>query len=310
MMMKRYLFLSLFLLSGIFAVAQNQSNPTVNPPAKVVPKKKVPKQDGFVYREVSVTDTVVPYAKVAPEDVVYTKRVWREIDLRDRGNEILNSPKVNLVGIIYDAVNNGELDLYSSDDESFKGNPISANKGNDPKATKSSTADTAFLGVNPGTNEVNRANNEFFVASFTTIRVKEDWILDIKRGIFEPRIVGVAPVRIDVKTAVDNNGNPVVDPATNKVRADTVKSVVGWLHFDDLREILVKHKIANNQNDNSGINFDDVFVRRLFYSNITKISNSADNRIEDIIFNPKERLLESERYKKYLADFEQGLWEY
>jgi hypothetical protein len=161
--------------------------------------------------------------------VVYTKRVWREIDLRDRGNEILNSPKVNLVGIIYDAVNNGELDLYSSDDESFKGNPISANKGNDPKATKSSTADTAFLGVNPGTNEVNRANNEFFVASFTTIRVKEDWILDIKRGIFEPRIVGVAPVRIDVKTAVDNNGNPVVDPATNKVRADTVKSVVGWL---------------------------------------------------------------------------------
>jgi gliding motility associated protien GldN len=309
--MKRFLFLSFFLLSGVLAFSQNQANPTTPKTAtKTVPKKKVPKQDGFIYREVSVADTVVPYAKVAPEDVVYTKRVWREIDLRDRSNEILASPKVNIVGIIYDAVNNGELDMYASNDESFEGDPVNANKGNDPKAAKSSTADTAFLGVNPGTNEVNRANNEFFVASFTTLRIKEDWILDIRRGIFEPRIIGIAPVRIDVKTAVDNNGNPVVDPTTNTVRADTVKSVAGWIYFDDLREVLVKHKIANNQNDNSGINFDDVFVRRLFFSNVTKVSNSADNRIEDILFNPKERLLESERIKKAMANFEQGLWEY
>lgn len=307
--MKRFLFLCLFLLIGTFAFAQDQTNPVTNPPAKVV-KKKTPKQDGYIYAEATAVDTVVPYAKVNPEDVAYVKRVWREIDLRDRGNEILASPKVNLVGIIYDAVSNGELDLYASDDESFKREPLNANRGNDPKATKSSTVDTAFLGVNPSTNEVNRANNEFFAASFNTIRIKEDWILDIRRGIFEPRIIGIAPVRIDVKTAVDNNGNPVVDPTTNAVRADTVKSVAGWINFEDLREILVKHKIANNQNDNSGITFDDVFVRRLFYSNITKISNAADNRIEDILLNPKDRLLESERIKKAMADFEQGLWEY
>jgi gliding motility associated protien GldN len=276
----------------------------------VVPKKKAPKQDGFIYREVTEADTVVPYAKVNPEDVVYTKRVWREIDLRDRGNEVLASPKVNLIAIIYDAVSNGELDMYPSNVEDWSVDPLNAKKAGNAKAGTSSTVDTAFLGVNPSTNEVNRANNEFFVASFTTIRIKEDWILDIKRGIFEPRIIGIAPVRIDVKTPVDNNGNPVVDPTTNTVRADTVKSVAGWIHFDDLREILVKHKVSNNQNDNSGINFDDVFVRRLFYSNITKVSNSADNRIEDILFNPKERLLESERYKKAMADFEQGLWEY
>jgi hypothetical protein len=72
----------------------------------------------------------------------------------------------------------------------------------------------------------------------------------------------------------------------------------------------VKTKIANNGNDNSGINFDDVFVRRLFYSNITKWSNAADNRIVDYIANSKDRLIESERIKKWLSDFEQGLWEY
>ncbi|RZK00369.1 MAG: gliding motility protein GldN [Flavobacterium sp.] len=215
-----------------------------------------------------------------------------------------------MMGIIYNAVSNGELDLYASEDEDFKGEPLSQKKGSDPNVTNSSAADTAFLGVNPGTNEVNRANNEFFAASFTTLRIKEDWIMDIRRGIFEPRIVGIAPVRIDVKTQVDNNGNPVADPTTGKPLADTLRTVSGWLYFDDLREILVKHKIANNQNDNSGINFDDVFVRRLFFSNITKVSNSADNRIEDVLFNPKDRLLEAERIKRAMADFEQGLWEY
>lgn len=298
--MKRTFFLSFFVLFTVVAFAQ-----VPVPAGSPVPKKKAPKQDGFIYKETTEADTVVPYAKVSREDVVYTKRVWREIDLRDHGNELLASPKVNLIGIIYDAVNNGELDLYPSNVEDWSVDPLSSKKSG-----ASSTVDTAFLGVNPSTNEVNRANNEFFVASFTTIRIKEDWILDIKRGIFEPRIIGIAPVRIDVKTAVDNNGNPVVDPTTNQVRADTVKMVAGWINFEDLREILVKHKVSNNQNDNSGINFDDVFVRRLFFSNITKVSNALDNRFEDILFNPKDRLLESERYKKAMADFEQGLWEY
>ena len=307
--MKKLILLSFFAFSIAFANAQTQGS-ALPPVEKKVVKKKAPKQDGFIYREVSEADTVVPYAEVRREDVAYTKRVWREIDLRDRGNQILASPKVNLLGIIYNAVSNGELDLYPSDVEDWSVDPLSSKKGSDPNVTNSSAADTAFLGVNPGTNEVNRANNEFFAASFTTLRIKEDWIMDIRRGIFEPRIIGIAPVRIDVKTQVDNNGNPVVDPTTGKPLADTLKTVAGWINFDDLREILVKHKIANNQNDNSGINFDDVFVRRLFFSNITKVSNSADNRIEDLLFNPKDRLLEAERIKRAMADFEQGLWEY
>lgn len=308
--MKKIFFLAIFLLATGFAFAQTQGTPPSTEKKTVAKQKIAPKKDGYIFKEDSVADTVVPYSVVNKEDVAYTKRIWREIDLRDRGNAILASPKVNLVGVIFEALNNGELDMYASYDEDFKGEPISQKKGSDPKATNSSAVDTAFLGVNPSTNEVNRANSEFFAASFTTIRIKEDWILDIRRGIFEPRIVGIAPIRIDIKTPVDNNGNPVVDPTTNTVRADTLKTVAGWFYFDDLREILVKTKIANNGNDNSGINFDDVFTRRLFYSNIIKSSNAGDNRIEDILFNPKERLLESERIKKALADFEQSLWQY
>ncbi|RZK43528.1 MAG: gliding motility protein GldN [Pedobacter sp.] len=308
--MKKLVLLAIFSCATVLTFAQT---PVTQPPVtetKVQPKKKIiPKRDGYLSSEVAVADTVVPFSVINDEDIAFVKRVWREIDLRDRGNVILASPKVNLVGVIYAALNNGELDMYSGDDESFKGQPLGSAKGNNPNAVNSSSADTAFLGINPNTNEINRANNEFFAQGYTTIRIKEDWVLDIKRGIFEPRIVGIAPVRVDVKTQIDNNGNPVLDSLGAPINAE-LKIVAGWFRFDDLREILVKTKIANNGNDNSGLNFDDVFVRRLFYSNITKWSNAADNRIEDYIANSKDRLIESERLKKWLSDFEQGLWEY
>lgn len=307
--MKKLFFLSIFILATVFAFAQTP----VTPPATktVVPKKKNPKKDGFIFREESVADTVVPYSVVNKEDVYFTKRVWREIDLRDRGNQIMASPKVNLIGVIYKALNNGELDLYAPSDENFEGEPISQKKDAAAKSNSHSAVDSAFLGVNPATNEINRADNEFFKDRFISLRIKEDWILDIRRGIFEPRIVGVAPVIMQLSFPQDKDGNPVLDPISGKPRVDTLGTpAVGWLYFDDLRQILVKTKVANNNNDNSGINFDDVFVRRLFFSNITKVSNSADERFKDYIANTKDQLLESERWKKYIADFEQGLWEY
>lgn len=296
-------------MTAVFAFAQTPGNTPVS--NTVVPKKKLPKKDGFIFREESVADTVVPYSVVNKEDVYFTKRVWREIDLRDRGNEIMASPKVNLIGVIYKALNDGELDLYSPNDEDFQGEPISQKKDAAAKTNSNSAVDSAFLGVNPATNEVNRADNEFFKSRFIALRIKEDWILDIRRGIFEPRIVGVAPVIMQLSFPQDNNGNPVIDPVSGKPKVDTLGTpAVGWLYFDDLRHILVKTKVANNNNDNSGINFDDVFVRRLFFSNITKVSNTADERFKDYLANSKDQLLESERWKKYIADFEQGLWEY
>ncbi|RZK56089.1 MAG: gliding motility protein GldN [Pedobacter sp.] len=307
--MKKIFFLSILSLATVLAFAQTPGNP---PAANsTVPKKKLPKKDGFIFREENVADTVVPYSVVNKEDVYFTKRVWREIDLRDRGNEIMSSPKVNLIGVIYKALNDGELDLYSPNDEDFQGEPISQKKDAAAKTNANSAVDSAFLGVNPATNEVNRADNEFFKSRFIALRIKEDWILDIRRGIFEPRIVGVAPVIMQLSFPQDNNGNPVIDPVSGKPKVDTLGTpAVGWLYFDDLRHILVKTKVANNNNDNSGINFDDVFVRRLFFSNITKVSNTADERFKDYLANSKDQLLESERWKKYIADFEQGLWEY
>lgn len=279
-------------------------------PDPVKPKKF--KQDGYIYAKDTVVVEPIPYPEIKREDVIYAKRIWREIDFRDQGNRILNSPKVNLIGVIYDAISRGELELFGIEDESFEKEPVSVEK---PQNNDKSLADTSFLGINPNTNELNSANNDFFAQTFKGLRIKEDWIFDGKRGVFEPRIVGVAPIRLDIKQQVNQDGSPIVDVNGQQLPPDIREQPVGWIYFDDLRMLLANTKVANDGNDNSGITFDDVFLRRLFFSYIVKESNIADLRIQDIKINgreltDKERLIEAERIKKKIADFEQALWEY
>ena len=324
--MKRIFLFGFLIAFSVASFAQakkgtrNAPKKTAAAPAKPVeaaPIAKKPikfKQDGFVFTKDTAVVIVepVPYAEIRREDAIYTKRVWREVDFRDQGNKILTSPKVNLLAVIFGAISKGELDLHAIDDESFEKDPLSSTK---PNAKAMSAADTSFLGVNPNTNELNGANNDFFAQSFKGIRIKEDWVFDIRRGVFEPRIVGIAPIRMDSRQSLNQDGSPIMGADGQPMPPSVTDQPVGWINYEELRPLLANTKISNDGNDNSGLTFDDIFLRRLFFSNIVKQANSGDLRIQDIEINgrlltTKERLLEAERIKKKMADFEQGLWEY
>jgi hypothetical protein len=57
------------------------------------------------------------------------------------------------------------------------------------------------------------------------------------------------------------------------------------------------------------MSFDDVFIRRMFSSYIYKESNVNDLRIEDYAAG-RDILVEADRIKYQIVDFEQALWEY
>ena len=57
------------------------------------------------------------------------------------------------------------------------------------------------------------------------------------------------------------------------------------------------------------LEFDDVFLKRLFHAYVVKVSNDKDERIKDYA-QGIDRLYESERIKKSLMDWELTLWEY
>jgi gliding motility associated protien GldN len=238
---------------------------------------------------------MVPFADVREEDVFYSKRVWREIDLRDTINSVLKSEASKLIEILMEAVANEELTVYSpkdttsgkllEDNDSFKIALTAEEALRNARGTSEGDPDA---NGKVGAPVLRRLRPD----EFLKYRIKEDWILDVKRSVFEPRIIGIAPMKM-----VEGNWQPVF-----------------WIYYDEARPLLSKSRLVNPSNDASVLTYDDFFVRRLFSSNIVKETNPANKTIIEILnqTDPKDprKLYESERIKKGMADYEQSLWEY
>src|SRR5690606_23345303 len=147
-------------------------------------------------------------------------------------------------------------------------------------------------------------------------RIKEDWIFDKQRSVFEPRIVGIAPLVTPKMDEIigETTDAPMEIPGMNTgggdiaIAADAYPAF--WIYFPEARHIFVNKEVASRNNDATGLSYDDMFIKRLFSSYIVKQSNPEDLRIKDYVDNGVDRLTESERIKKTLVDFEQDLWSY
>jgi gliding motility associated protien GldN len=251
--------------------------------------------DGYYKKTNIASAKVTPYANLREADVTFAKRVWREIDLREKMNQYLGSPKQRLIDVLMAAIDAGELTAYdptaSKDDpngDSFS-KPMTGAQARS-KMSDSSVVDKFDKDGNKIGSEV-RAG-EFNPDSVIKFRIKEDWVFDKQRSIFEPRIIGIAPLVKPKAAGLDLDYQPAF-----------------WLYFPEARPILATKEAVSRNNDATGLSFDDVFVKRLFSSYIVKQSNDKDERIRDYA-QGIDKLYESERVKKSLADYELNLWKY
>lgn len=317
------LVVSLLTMTSVLAQQENLSNST-----KPIQAKETP-VDGYVINSDIQDRKVVPYAVVRPADIVYSKRVWREIDLREKMNNAFTSPKSRLIDIILSAVMKGELTAY------------------DPTPTENDPNGDSFKNVLPADQVMSRfggdstlveeydkdgnvASSHYEAVKVTgenvlKFRIKEDWIFDKQRSVFEPRIIGIAPLIVPKVPGVEaastaSNANPF-DPFATPAETPAVQPVAEtgfqpdaipafWIYFPEARHILVNKEVASRHNDATGLSYDDVFIKRMFVSYIVKQSNTEDLRIKDYIADDLGRLYESEKIKKTLMDYEQDLWSY
>jgi gliding motility associated protien GldN len=253
--------------------------------------------DGFYKKSDILNARVTPYASIREADVAYSKRVWREIDVREKMNQYLVSPKARLIDVLMTAIVNGELTAYDAtldpkhdpDGDSFA-RPLT------PEQAKNKMADSSVVDKFDANGEKIGSTvvaGEFNPDSIVKFRIKEDWIFDRQRSVFEPRIIGIAPmVKPKAGAGIDLDYQPAF-----------------WIYFPDARQILANKEVVNKNSDATGLSFDDVFMKRIFTSYIVKESNDKDERIKDYA-QGIDKLYESERIKKKLMDYELDLWKY
>ena len=257
-----------------------------------------PPRDGVIDRQSIQQLQPIPYVYLREADVVWTKRIWRVIDMREKMNQPFYYPELpqnnwrSFVRILMDGIKEGTITAYSVNSDQFL-YPITYKELMDKLETPQRV--TLKRPDNPDLEYDTVITKTFYDSDVKKIRIKEDWYFDRQRSVFEVRILGICPV-------MDN-----FDPETNEYRGD---EPLFWVYFPECRNTFVHNEMYNLKNGYAGrLNYDDVFTKRIFNSYIYKEENVYDRTISEYATGV-DALLESERAKMTLFDFEEGLWEF
>ncbi|HMU15189.1 MAG: gliding motility protein GldN [Bacteroidetes bacterium] len=257
--------------------------------------------DGAYIKEHTKTQRVVPYPFIREADVMWYRRIWREIDVTEKINQPLYYPleKINDRKSLFDVIKDGLLvdgSITAYDpgadgwEDEFKRPLLTA----EIKELLSRT-DSVWVDRLDGTGQdLNVVTVETKSENVKRYRLKEDWIFDKQRSSMDIRIIGLAPL----KEKLDQNDGSLRG-----------YSVLFWLYFPELRYVLVNWEVFNRQNDAERRSFDHVFWTRQFNSTIIKESN-VYNRVLADVKTGINGVLESESIKQDLFEFEHDLWNF
>jgi gliding motility associated protien GldN len=264
----------------------------------IAPASAQDPNDAGYLKEHTPTKRVVPYPHIREADVLWHKRVWRTIDLREKLNHPLYYPvepikdRKSLFDVIRHALLlDGSLTAYDvgvigQDDEFTKALLASELKDIFLRIDTQYTEDINTGEMIPVAQEIPLESRDI-----KQYRLKEDWIFDKQRGVVDIRIIGIAPM----KELRGEDG---------EVRGFTP---IFWLYYPECRYVFANHESFNPHNDAQRIPYESLFMKRMFSSTITKVSNVYDRSINTTLTGV-DALLQGEAIKQELFEFEHDLW--
>jgi gliding motility associated protien GldN len=268
---------------------------------------KTPDQIGLKTAAQLISDNDKPlvYGYVHDRDVLMGKTTWEIIDLSEKINFSLYFPidtanigsdRRSLYDVLTKAMRNGKItEVYT--DSYF--NTKKSMKDIQASLTRIDTTDAGREQINAGA----QISPEYILKSDLTARdvtqykIKGYWYFDKRQSELKYRLLGICPITPDVFTM-------------NSDEKDYIE--LFWIFFPAARDVLHEAKAFNDKNSAMPVSFDQILNSRKFNSVIYKEENVyGDRLIADYMKdNAQNQLLESERVKEKIRNFEQDMWNY
>jgi len=266
---------------------------------EVIKPPKYP--DGVYTKENTRTRKAIPYTALREADVMWSKRIWRVIDLREKMNHPLYYPdeqildRKSLFDVIKDAaITNGTITCFNqaaTDDEFRYDMTKSEIEGMLIKWDSTATAEDPN---NPGTFISAPQKEEISTISVWQYWVKEDWFFDKQRSVLDVRIIGLCPL---------------VEKKTESGESTGASSPLFWIYFPEARPVFANNEVYMRQNDAERRTFEDIFWKRMFSSYVRKESNVFNRGIFDYKTG-LDQLLEADRVKHDIFIYEHDLFHF
>jgi gliding motility associated protien GldN len=285
--------------------------------------------DGAYMRENVVERTFVPYQNIREADAMYSKKILRVVELREKQNHPLYFPilrmtypagtgvqpqrsRVNFLWLVFNIgilgekydIRTGEMldtvfgkkypvyDLNPSDITNWWRIPVEVD---DPARDNLLGYKEKILvadSLNGGTYEVTIDTRVQDTRPMDQLWIWEEWVFDKQRSVMDVRIIAIAP-------------DGWVTTTTGFERVWPF-----WIYFPDYRPLFAQYEVFNSQNDAEHKTFDDIFFKRKFTSYIVAESNNYDNRLIADYLLGIDAIREGERIQEGLFKFEHDQWEY
>jgi gliding motility associated protien GldN len=246
--------------------------------------------DGIVENKTILEKVVLPWEPVRESDIMWRRRIWRVIDVREKINLPFVNREENFFSILMKGIQDSVIRAYKGDNDKFHYKLT-------PQEVSSigSSVDTIEQ-VDPTTYEtklkiiVNKLDPE----QIRRYRIKEEWFFDKQYSTLKVRILGIAPLKEER------------DPTTGQFLWEMP---LFWIRYPDCREYLARHQVFIDGNDANPMSWEDLFELRRFSSYVSKESNVHGRRLQDYL-QGIDILLEGEKIKSELFNTEHDFWSF
>ena len=234
-----------------------------------------------------------PAALEMPEDVVWRRDIYRQLDLTLDKNAPLYYPvepsagKINLFTYLFDLLLTGKIAAY---EYKLDGNESFTDKD---KVDVKELMDRhhIYYEMQNGKPRVNAS--DIPSAEVSRYYIKESAYFDQRTSTFRTKVVALCPV---LMRSDDFGGEATPYP-------------LFWLKYDDISTYLARHEMmSSNYNNVTNMTAADYFSMNLYEGKIYKTNNMQGRVLANYCKTDSAMANEQKRIEKQLSDFEQHVW--